>query len=747
MAKLTTSEGEEGRRDRDGLLMTASYQVTARIHQTTVPLIHFIDLAPTRLRAMKDTHQTTPPIYRSRRRSVKELPERPRTKLKVVAADFLNSLPLTIEMADDEMFDFEYVVPSEGARQLVEEEADIALLPVAALAEIGGLEVVPGPCIGANGRVDSVVIVSDLPLDRIERLYVDNASRTSIILARIYLDSVGLGDIPMVRLPGAQVVERVGGTDAGLLIADIAFTRSRSFKYRHDLGDAWKRLTGEPFVFAVWAARPGVLTEEIIERINRRFWDGLARKHQIVDDWSSAHDMPRDVVADYLDERIQYNLNRPAWNGLQEFFRIASNRGLLPDARVEFAQKPERAGADRPPTSFSRWTPEIVPYSRSYGVDRILSRAEAGRRISLHDAERLYEEADLTDLGATAHAIRTRMNPGGKVSYIVAMNLNYTNVCNVDCSFCGFYRSHDPKRAHHDEGYTLDREAVRRKMNMLSDAEGVQVLFQGGVNPNLPIEYYTRTFEWFKREWPQIHLNCLSVDEVLGLCPNKTPEEIGDVLRRLKESGLEMLPGAGAEILVDRVRRRVSRKKSRAAYWLETMRQVGTLGMKASVTMLYGMRESTRDKFAHMAKIRQLQDEVSPFMVFISWPYRKAEDLKLQATDQTGTTYLRMQAISRIFFDNIPHIMCSWVTQGPEIGQLALRYGADDFGSVMFEENVVSASGITYRMDAGMMEHLIADAGFEPFRRTGVFTEWDRSEHDRIRAAGERVEFEEGTVY
>jgi cyclic dehypoxanthinyl futalosine synthase len=200
----------------------------------------------------------------------------------------------------------------------------------------------------------------------------------------------------------------------------------------------------------------------------------------------------------------------------------------------------------------------------------------------------------------------------------------------------------------------------------------------------------------------------------------------------LRESGLDALPGAGAEILVDRVRRRVSYKKSRSDIWLEVMRQVGKIGMKSSVTMLYGMGESTRDKFAHMSKIRQLQDEVNPFMVFISWPYRKAEDQKMKAFDQSGATYLRVQAISRIFFDNIDHIMCSWVTQGPDVGQVALYYGADDYGSVMFEENVVSASGVTYRMNADSMEHNIREAGFTPFRRLGDFSEWDRANHQLI---------------
>ncbi len=678
--------------------------------------------------------------FMSHTTSKQPLPQPYRRRLRVVAADFLNSLPLTVEMAADDYFDFSYVVPSEGARMLAEEEAEIALLPVAALAEIGGLEVVPGPCIGANGRVDSVVIVSESPLDQIDRLWVDDASRTSVILAKIFLDAVGKGDIPFVRMPGPDIPNAVRDRDAGLLIADVAFRQSKRFRYRHDLADAWKRLTGQPFVFAVWAARPGFLTPDLIERINRRFWDGLARKHGIVDDWADKHNMERSIVADYLDDRIQFHLNRDAWNGLSEFFRIASNKRLLPDARVEFAAR-ER-GDGTVPASFGIYTPEVVPFSKSYGVDRILARADSGRRISIHDAERLYLEAGLTDLGAAAHSIRARMNPGNGVSYIVARNINYTNVCNVDCNFCGFYRSNDPRRRGHDEGYTLKRGEIRQKMNELADAGGVQVLLQGGVNPDLPLEYFTTLFRWMKSEWPQIQLNNLSADEILGLCPDKTPEQIEYVLHELRNAGLDTLAGAGAEILVDRVRKRVSYKKSRSSIWLEVMRQVGKMGMKASVTMLYGMGESVRDRFAHMQKIRQLQDEVSPFMVFITWPYQKGPDQKLKSFDSGGTTYLRLQAISRIFFDNIQHIMCSWVTQGPDIGQVALYYGADDFGSVMFEENVVSASGTTFRMDSESMEHHIAQAGFTPFRRKGDFAPWDPVEHELLRSRGKVAEID-----
>lgn len=659
------------------------------------------------------------------------LPTQPyRRKLRVVAADFLNSLPLTVEMAEDDLFDFEYVLPSEGARRIAEEEAEIALLPVAAVAEIGGLEIVPGPCIGANGRVESVVVVSEVPIDRIERLLVDDASRTSVVLARVFLDAVGKSDVPFIRMDGRQIPDNVKGTDAGLLIADVAFSQSKRFAYRHDLADAWKRLTGEPFVFAVWAARPGVLTPELVERINRRFWDGQARKHRIIDEWSEKHSMPREEVADYLDERIQFNLSRAAWRGMSEFFRLAANKGFLPDARLEFAATDR--GDVTAPNPFGIYTPEVPPLSTTYTIDRILARAEAGRRLSVHDAELLYDRADLTELGEVAHAIRTRMNPGNRVSYIVARNINYTNVCNVDCGFCGFYRSHDPKRKGYDEGYILTREQIRQKMDELAAGGGVQALVQGGVNPNLPLEYYTDLLRWMKSEWPQIQQNSFSSDEVLGLCDPQTPAEIARVLHALRDAGLDTLPGAGAEILVDRVRRRVSYKKSRSALWLEVMRQVGIMGMKASVTMLYGMGETTRDKIVHLQKIRQLQDEVAPFMVFITWPYQQGPDQKLKSKDGAGATYLRMQAVSRIFLDNIQHIMCSWVTQGPDIGQIALSYGADDFGSVMFEENVVSASGTTFRMDSASMEHHILQAGFIPFRRIGDFSEWDPVEHDRL---------------
>lgn len=654
-----------------------------------------------------------------------------RKKLRVVAADFLNSLPLTVEMAEDELFNFEYVIPSEGARRMAEHEADIALLPVAAVAEIGGLEIVPGPCIGANGRVESVVIVSQVPLDSVQRLFIDNASRTSVVLAKIFMDSVGKGDIPFIRMPGPEIPANVRGGDAGLLIADVAFRESKQFKYRHDLADAWKRLTGEPFVFAVWAAQPGVLTPELVERINRRFWDGIARKHQIIEGWAAQQNMPLAQVADYLDERIQFNLNKSAWYGMQEFFRLASNMRLLPDARVEFATPHAPQNGIN---TFGKFVPEVVPYNRSYGVDRILARADAGRRISLHDAERLYVEAELTDIGEVANNIRQKMNPGGGVSYIIARNINYTNVCNVDCGFCGFYRSDDPKRKGHHEGYVLTRQQLREKMDELADGDGVQALVQGGVNPNLPLEYYTSLLRWMKSEWPQIQQNSFSADEVLGLCPNKTPQEIASVLQALRDAGLDTFAGAGAEILVDRVRKRVSYKKSRSAVWLEVMRQVGIMGMKASVTMLYGMGETTRDKFAHMAKIRQLQDEVAPFMVFVTWPYQKGPDQKIRSFDQAGSTYLRVQGIARIFFDNIQHIMCSWVTQGPDIGQTALYYGADDFGSVMFEENVVSASGTTFKMNANSMEHCISQAGFIPFRRKGDFSQWDPTEHQLLKS-------------
>ena len=342
-------------------------------------------------------------------------------------------------------------------------------------------------------------------------------------------------------------------------------------------------------------------------------------------------------------------------------------------------------------------------------IDTILDDASSGRRISSDNALILATRASLADLGMAANERRQALHPDRRVSYIVERNINYTNVCNVYCRFCAFYRG--PGRP---GGYTLSKEQLARKIDETVEAGGIQILLQGGLNPDLGIEYYEDLFGWIKSEYP-INLHALSADEILHIA-EISKLAIEQVLERLVNAGMGSLPGGGAEILVDHVRHRIARLKSNTEAWLAVHRAAHRLGLPSSCTMMFGVRESWTDRIEHLERLRQLQDETRGFTAFITWPYQQGS-LSLRRGNTTSTEYLRVQALSRLFLDNIPHLQSSWVTQGPSVGQIALDFGADDFGAVMFEENVVSAAGTTFHMNAESIEQQIRGAGYVPWRR------------------------------
>lgn len=352
----------------------------------------------------------------------------------------------------------------------------------------------------------------------------------------------------------------------------------------------------------------------------------------------------------------------------------------------------------------------IAVISVSSNLDDLLDRASSGERISLDEGLDLAVSASLAELGLAADARRQQLHPGRRVSYIVERNINYTNVCNVYCRFCAFYRA--PGRP---GGYTLDREQLAHKIEETVAAGGIQILLQGGLNPELGIEYYEDLLGWMKREYPAVNLHALSADEVLHIT-RVSRLTIDQTLRRLIDAGMGSLPGGGAEILVDAVRRRIARLKSTTQEWLEVHRTAHRLGIRSTCTMMFGVGESWRERLEHLEELRRLQDETGGFTAFITWPYQRG-DLALAEGNTSAPEYLRVQALARLFLDNIPHLQSSWVTQGPAVGQVALDFGADDFGAVMFEENVVSAAGTTYRMNAALIEDHIRRAGYIPWRR------------------------------
>ncbi len=329
----------------------------------------------------------------------------------------------------------------------------------------------------------------------------------------------------------------------------------------------------------------------------------------------------------------------------------------------------------------------------------------------MRDLLDFYENAPLLELGAEADRVRQELHPGNTVTYIVDRNINYTNVCVADCGFCAFYRR--PKDA---EGWTLSYEQIGAKIDETKALGGVQILMQGGHNPYIPFEWYLDLLRYIKRNHP-IHVHGFSPSEV-DFWAKLYRMDAREVIRELQMAGLDSIPGGGGEILVQRVRDQVAKKKAGADRWLEIMEIAHQEGMKTSVTMMYGIGETLAERLEHLARVKEVQSRTHGFTAFICWPLQPENTPTMSHMRKTDALdYLRTVAISRIALPNVPNIQSSWVTMGMKIGQTALRFGCNDFGSLMIEENVVSAANTTHRTSIAEMEYLIRDAGFTPARR------------------------------
>ena len=329
----------------------------------------------------------------------------------------------------------------------------------------------------------------------------------------------------------------------------------------------------------------------------------------------------------------------------------------------------------------------------------------------MRDLLDFYQRAPLLELGAEADRVRQLLHPDETVTYIVDRNINYTNVCVADCGFCAFYR-----RPRHAEGWTLSYEQIGAKIDETKALGGVQILMQGGHNPYIPFEWYLDLLRYIKRNHP-IHVHGFSPSEV-DFWAKLFRMDAREVIRELQKAGLDSIPGGGGEILVQRVRDQVAKKKAGADRWLEIMEIAHQEGMKTSVTMMYGIGETLAERLEHLQRVKEVQARTSGFTAFICWPLQPENTPTMSHMPKTDAIdYLRTVAISRIALDNVPNIQSSWVTMGMKVGQTALRFGCNDFGSLMIEENVVSAANTTHRTSIEEMERLIRDAGFTPARR------------------------------
>ncbi|NJN65310.1 MAG: dehypoxanthine futalosine cyclase [Chloroflexaceae bacterium] len=357
-------------------------------------------------------------------------------------------------------------------------------------------------------------------------------------------------------------------------------------------------------------------------------------------------------------------------------------------------------------------------------VSYLLEKAAAGERLYFEEGLTIYRQAGLLELGMAARAARQLRVPGNIVTYLVDRNINYTNVCVTNCQFCGFYRS-----PHHPEAYVTSREELSQKIEELIAWGGTRILLQGGHHPDLPLTWYTDLLRWLRETYPTIERDCFSPSEIANMA-KLSGLSVREVLNELQDAGLQGLPGSGAEILDDEIRHRFSPKKLKTDSWLSVMREAQTLGLNTSATMVIGFDEQFEHRMRHLQRIRDLQDyslreHGNGFIAFISWTLQYSELVNLRQNtfkNRYGLTphdYLRHAAVARLFLDNVLHHQVSWVTQGPKVGQVALEFGLDDFGSTMLEENVVAAA--THGTRPCMLEEeiheLIRNAGYVPAKR------------------------------
>lgn len=346
-------------------------------------------------------------------------------------------------------------------------------------------------------------------------------------------------------------------------------------------------------------------------------------------------------------------------------------------------------------------------------ISTVIRKTSSGKRLDADESLALFRQADLLTFGELANGVRKRLHPERLVTFVVDRNINYTNICVNKCAFCAFYREEDSP-----EAYVLSKDDIFRKIEETIAQGGTQILMQGGVHPDLGIEYFEDLFSSIKSRFT-IQIHSLSPAEITFLA-KKSDRSVLDTLGRLKSSGLDSIPGGGAEILVDRVRKKVSPNKIRWRQWADVMKAAHQLNMPSTATMMFGSVETDKEIVEHLVRLRDIQDETGGFTAFIPWTYQPG-NTKLGGKSATAVEYLKVLALSRIMLDNFDNVQASWVTQGAKIAQVALEFGANDFGSTMIEENVVAAAGVTFRMSKQEIIHLIKDAGYCPAQRDTTY--------------------------
>ena len=532
-------------------------------------------------------------------------------------------------------------------------------------------------------------------------------------------ERVSDGQADLALLPSSRWLFLDGAVDWRVVPRLAAVVRDElppEFVDEHCLGPLvgsvgdWRLRTGLPFVSLLWVGRSGAVDADQAGLLVQSLEQGLAHLRTLAAAFAEAHGGDPARYEDYLAGRLSYRLGSEELSGLGAFLehmRLAEAASAT--TRVPTRIRPFEF-AHLPPSAKPAVQPEERKKTAGPGLDALLCHAATGGRLGLAEGIHLYENASLLDLGNAADERRRVLHPRNLVTYIVDRNVNYTNLCVTACKFCNFYRPAKSKDA-----YTLSRDVLAQKFSETVAMGGIQILLQGGLNPHLRLDYYEDLFRWTKANFP-LALHALSPEEV-SFIARQEQLSIREVLERLVAAGLDSLPGGGAEILDDEIRHRVSPLKCSTDTWIEVMREAHALGLRTTATMVFGFGETSEHVVKHLERLRALQDQTAGFTAFICWPFQ-AEGTRLRLSDDTtAQRYLRVFSLARLFLDNFPNLQVSWPTMGPAIGQVALRFGGNDFGSAMIEENVVSQAGAVFKLSAEDIERRVRAAGFVPRRR------------------------------
>ena len=602
-------------------------------------------------------------------------------KLRLGSISFINSLPVDLGLLTRRVSLTAEIItgtPTKLNDELLAGNLDISPVSAIFFAEHAErFHLLPDLSISSGSAVDSVLLFSKRPVGELNdaRIAVTSKGCTTPALLEVLLrEKMGF----RVALESCEIPsDWPRNFDAALMIGDEALAWKERLLAEQagtapegwhvwDLAEAWREWTGLPFVFAVWAVRrevwdkhPDVVRHTHAQLMASREW-GLSHMDEVRQAAAARTGLPDATIAAYF-RRLSYTFGDEQRKGLDLFLEKVS--------RLEEGSETDSA--------------------RSVAsVNHILKKALEGGRVTVEEGVHLFEQADLFELASVANELNLRKNPESKyrATFLVDRNINYTNICYTYCKFCAFYREPGDVK----EGYLRSTEEIFKKIEELQAIGGTQVLMQGGHNPQLGIEYYEELVREVRARFPQVHVHSFSASEVQHIS-RVSKLSIRETLMRLKAAGLNSLPGGGAEILVDRVRNRVSPLKTKASEYFEIHRTAHEIGLISTGTMVYGLGETIEERMMHLDAYRLLQGQTGGFRAFIPWSF-ESESTQMSMPRRTGREYLRMIAMARIMLDNIRHLQAGWVTEGPKLSQLALSYGADDFGGILMEENVVSAT-------------------------------------------------------